>query len=60
MIGDNLEFDVGQPQKLGMTGVWVNATGAGLPADCDICPDLVIKRFAELREFIQSPPAPQT
>ena len=55
MIGDNLEFDVGQPQKLGITGIWVNATGAGLPADSDICPDLVIKRFVELRECIQLP-----
>ena len=32
MIGDNLEFDVGQPQKLGITGIWVNATGADVPA----------------------------
>jgi len=55
MIGDNLEFDVAQPQKLGITGIWVNATGAGLPADCDIYPDLVIRRLAELRERIRLP-----
>ena len=55
MIGDNLEFDVGQPQKLGITGIWVNATGAVLPADGDIYPDLVIRRLAELRECIRLP-----
>ena len=55
MIGDNLEFDVGQPQKLGITGIWVNAAGAVPPADCDICPDLVIKRLAELRECVRLP-----
>jgi putative hydrolase of the HAD superfamily len=55
MIGDNLEFDVQQPQKLGITGIWVDATGAGLPADSDICPDLIIRTFAELRESIQLP-----
>jgi putative hydrolase of the HAD superfamily len=60
MIGDNLEFDVQQPQKLGITGIWVNATGADLPADCDIYPDLVIKRLAELRERIQPSPATGT
>ena len=60
MIGDNLEFDVGQPQKLGITGIWVNATGADVPADCDIWPDLVINRLADLRDRIQPPPAAAT
>lgn len=50
MIGDNLEWDVGQPQKLGVTGIWVDATGAGLPAPCAVCPDLIIRGLRELRE----------
>ena len=49
-----------QPQKLGITGIWVNATGADLPADCDIYPDLVINRLADLRDRIQPPPAAAT
>ena len=52
MIGDNLEWDVGQPQKLGMTGIWVDATGAGLPAASAIRPDLVVRGLAELRDRV--------
>lgn len=51
MIGDNLEWDVGQPQKLGITGVWVDTAGAGLPASCAVCPDLVIAGLGELRTY---------
>lgn len=29
--GDNLEWDVGAPQSLGVYGIWVDAAGAGLP-----------------------------
>lgn len=50
MIGDNLEWDVEQPQKLGITGIWVDRSGAGVPASCTVHPDLVIRRLGELRE----------
>jgi len=50
MVGDNLEWDVGQPQKLGITGIWVDTTGAGLPASCPVSPDLVIRGLGELRD----------
>ena len=50
MIGDNLEWDVGQPQRLGMTGIWVDAAGGGLPASCAVCPDLVVRGLGELRD----------
>jgi len=49
MIGDNLEWDVEQPQKLGITGIWVDRTGAGVPASRAVLPDLVIRGLAELR-----------
>lgn len=52
MIGDNLEWDVGQPQKLGMTGVWIDTAGAGLPASCEVRPDLVIRGLHELRTHV--------
>lgn len=51
MIGDNLEWDVEQPQKLGLTGIWVDRTGAGVPASSAVRPDLVIRSLAELREY---------
>lgn len=50
MIGDNLEWDVEQPQKIGITGVWVDVTGAGVPASRAVRPDLVIRRLSDLRE----------
>ena len=31
MVGDNLEWDVAAPQRLGMSGVWIDARGRGLP-----------------------------
>ena len=54
MVGDNLEWDVAAPQRLGLTGVWVDSAGRGLPADSPVKPDRVIRRFAELLE-----PAPR-
>lgn len=60
MVGDNLEWDVGQPQRLGMTGIWVDAAGAGTPTSCDINPDLVIATFGELRDQWQSEPRDTT
>jgi putative hydrolase of the HAD superfamily len=51
MIGDNLEWDVEQPQKLGITGIWVDRAGAGVPASSAVRPDVVVRRLAELREY---------
>jgi putative hydrolase of the HAD superfamily len=53
MIGDNLEFDVEQPQKMGIMGIWVDAGGAGVPASSAVRPDLVIKGLGELRQRVQ-------
>lgn len=33
MVGDNLEWEVRGPQKLGIRGVWVNHRGVDLPPD---------------------------
>ena len=53
MIGDNLEWDVEQPQKLGITGIWVDSTGAGVPPSRAVRPDLVVRTFADLREHAE-------
>ena len=49
MIGDHLEFDVAQPQRMGMFGIWIDANGTGLPADSSVKPDRILRRLADLR-----------
>jgi putative hydrolase of the HAD superfamily len=52
MVGDNLEWDVGAPQKLGMSGVWIDARGRGVPAESAVKPDYIVRSLAELRSLI--------
>ena len=49
MVGDNLEWDVGGPQKLGIFGIWIDAKGRGLPATSTVRPDRIIRSLSELR-----------
>ena len=49
MVGDNLEWDVGGPQKLGIFGIWIDAKGEGVPATSTVRPDRIIRSLAELR-----------
>ena len=49
MVGDNLEWDVGGPQKLGILGIWIDAKGQGVPATSAVRPDRIIRSLAELR-----------
>jgi putative hydrolase of the HAD superfamily len=48
MVGDNLEWDVAAPQRLGLTGIWIDGPGRGLPSGTGVRPHRVIRRFAEL------------
>ena len=50
MVGDNLELDVAAPQRLGIVGIWVDASGNGVPESSDIRPDRVIRSLSELVE----------
>ena len=50
MVGDNLEWDVLAPQRLGLRGVWVDAPGQGLPKSCPVAPHRIIRAFPELIE----------
>jgi putative hydrolase of the HAD superfamily len=50
MVGDNLEWDVAAPQRLGMSGVWIDREGAGLPAEASVSPDRIIRSLSELLE----------
>lgn len=53
MVGDNLEWDVAAPQKLGISGVWIDVRGRGLPGDSAIQPDYVVRSLSGIRALIQ-------
>jgi putative hydrolase of the HAD superfamily len=48
MVGDNLEFDVDGPQRLGLRGLWLDRAGHGLPATATVRPYRVIRSLAEI------------
>jgi putative hydrolase of the HAD superfamily len=48
MAGDNLEWDVAAPQRLGITGIWLDVAAAGLPPACPIQPDRIIRALTDL------------
>jgi putative hydrolase of the HAD superfamily len=50
MIGDNLEWDIAAPQKLGIYSVWVDVRGQGLPTGSTVRPDRIVRSVAELRD----------
>jgi putative hydrolase of the HAD superfamily len=50
MIGDNLEWEVVAPQRLGIYAIWYDGQGVGLPADSAIRPDRIIRSLSELLE----------
>jgi putative hydrolase of the HAD superfamily len=48
MIGDNLEWEIEAPQRLGIYAIWMDAHGQGLPADSTVQPDRIIRSLTEL------------
>jgi putative hydrolase of the HAD superfamily len=48
MVGDNLFFDVGGAQDLGIWGIWVDWRDTGLPADSTVKPDRTVRFITEL------------
>jgi putative hydrolase of the HAD superfamily len=49
MVGDNLEWDVAAPQRLGIVGIWIDARGTGVPRGNATRPDRIIRRLSDLR-----------
>jgi putative hydrolase of the HAD superfamily len=47
MIGDNLEWEVVAPQRLGIYAIWIDVHGDGLP-DSTARPDRIIRSLTEL------------
>ena len=48
MIGDNLEWEVEAPQRLGIYAIWMDVHGDGLPPGSTVRPDRIIRSLAEL------------
>ena len=48
MVGDNLEWEVAAPQRLGITGIWHDWRGGGLPPESTVRPDRIISSLTEL------------
>jgi putative hydrolase of the HAD superfamily len=48
MVGDNLEWEIAAPQRLGIHAIWHDGYGLGLPPDCPVRPDRIIRRLSEL------------
>jgi len=48
MIGDNLEWEIEAPQRLGIYAIWMDAHGDGLPANTTVKPDRIIRSLTEL------------
>ena len=49
MVGDNLEWDVAEPQRQGIYGIWIDVWGRGLPPRHPVRPNRIIRRLSELR-----------
>lgn len=48
MVGDNLEWEVAAPQRIGMYAVWHDHAGRGLPEGSTVRPDRTIRSLTEL------------
>lgn len=54
MVGDNLDWDVAAPQRLGLRGIWVDAQGRGVPSTAPTRPDLIIREFPEILGVVEA------
>lgn len=50
IVGDNLEWEVAAPQKIGIYAIWHDPAGGGLPAGSTVKPDRTITRLEQLLE----------
>jgi len=54
MVGDNLDWEVVAPQRLGIFAVWHDHAGRGLPDNTTAQPDLIIRALSELIPAIEA------
>jgi putative hydrolase of the HAD superfamily len=48
IVGDNLEWEVAAPQRLGIHAIWCDPYRAGLPSGGSVTPDRIIHALSEL------------
>jgi putative hydrolase of the HAD superfamily len=48
MVGDNLEWEIAAPQRLGIYAIWYDGYATGLPSGCQVRPDRIIRSLPEL------------
>ncbi len=53
MVGDNLEWDVAQPQRQGIYGIWIDLRGQGVPPGSTARPDRIIRRLSDLKDLVR-------
>jgi putative hydrolase of the HAD superfamily len=54
IVGDNLEWEVAAPQRLGIYAIWRDPRGNGvLPGDTAVTPDRVVTKLTDLLDFNQ-------
>jgi putative hydrolase of the HAD superfamily len=51
MVGDNLEWEVTAPQRLGIYAIWFDGQHLGLPADAPAKPDRIITSLSQILPF---------
>ena len=52
IVGDNLEWEVAAPQRLGIYAIWRDPRGDGaLPSDSTVTPDRVVTKLTDLLDF---------
>ncbi|GAA4843532.1 HAD family hydrolase [Paenibacillus vulneris] len=52
MVGDNFEWEVAAPQRLGIRGIWLDHKGAGVPAGATAVPHRILKSLGELLTMV--------
>ena len=50
IVGDNLEWEVAAPQRIGIYAVWLDSRRVGLPAGSTVRPDRTVRLISELLE----------
>jgi putative hydrolase of the HAD superfamily len=54
MVGDNLDWDVIAPQRLGIQGVWIDLDGGGLIPEASLRPNVIVRTLSDLRGMAPS------
>jgi putative hydrolase of the HAD superfamily len=54
MVGDNLEWDIEAPQKVGIYSIWNDFRKEGLPINPSIIPNKIINSIADLAKDIRA------